>query len=482
MDVVFSYNNKEVVNIHSKAEHYKNIGLLKSKKNPVDEIKNIKTRYLTMTRSQLQNQNGSDLQNIEEILELTDVEKLEKQLSEDYAKNYNQMINQPKNQTNIKNYQQIINDFAGYVKDDNKKEALNSLDQLLQLFGSNLKELKMLNEITKQQKEYEHIAELNELLRFDHFLAQLNDKNKSRRTSIKYFTSNITPVSEFAPVIAEQTQNWADQTVLKQIKERGQMIGEKQGRATIVFENGQKKELTRLKASDSYVNGQHVTYHTNIFPKDNQLTIKHELIFDNIINYLTIKNYRSEKNEALKMVSFSKKNSFIKEALAQLYNLNNNNERYKIYNGLAFKKGEVIKDGQLEQNFRIIRRDIAINFAEMFLVGADKNQAPRILIYNFKAIPIISIIEAIINNIDKMLRNNKDSASLSQGAFFSVAFTKTDINHWEGGAKRSNKYKLQRIEKAIKGIDQMKMQGELKATTLKNLNIKPQDMIPLINS
>lgn len=484
MNIVYVYKVKKEknINIHYWAQHYGDSGLLKARGESLTKIKKIKTRYLQMMRQQLENQHPSSFQEAEDKLSITDMKKLEKQLQEGWAKDYNRQVQMLQNKTQIDIYTDASTKFGKLIKKLDQPNAINKayeqLDRIFTLYsGQSVNTLGIFKTI-KDKWDYAATTDVGQLLKLKNFLNQLNNQTKSK-TSSQWDVSNWTQSSEVSNVMPVLCKDWSDKAVQDAIKNK--MVGTRPNLVSVKFEYMDESKNMIAKAADAQIarsdlqwKGKTVTFERTTTVSGKKLAERTVVTFPNIIDYASIKTYRTDSD--LHLVSYSGKNSFFSEAIAQIYNLTNKT-KYQIYNALAFKQEYEPKGSELDQNFRIIRRDLSINFAEKFLVGIDPNQAQRILIYNFRAIPMITIIDAIVDDMIKRLGDGSDPNSLSRGAFFTISFSKYKItNKWvtmysKNGKKlgASPEGKIRRIKRTVEQINKIQMQGKLKQTKLEEL-------------
>lgn len=485
MDMVYVYKFKKEknINIHYWAQHYEEQGnILTARGEPLTKIKKIKTRYLQMMRQQLENQHPESFKEAEDKLSITDMNKLEKQLQEGWAKHYNEQVQTIENQANINTYIDASTKFGKLIKNLNQPNAINEaykqLDRIYTLYSGQSVDTLGLFKTVKDKWDYAAKTDVGQLLNLKNFLNQLNNQTKSK-TSSQWDVSNWTTASEISTIMPLLSKDWSDKAIQDAIKNK--MIGTRPNPVSVKFDYTNESKNMVAKAADAKIErsdlkwtGKTVTFQRTTTVSEKRLAEKTVMTFPNIIDYASIKTYRTDSD--LHFVSYSGKNSFFSEAIAQIYNLTNKT-KYQIYNALAFKQKYESTGSELDQNFRIIRRDLSINFAEKFLVGIDPNQAQRILVYNFRAIPMITIIDAIIEDMIKRIGDGNDPNSLSRGAFFSISFSKYNVtNKWvtvynKDGKKlgASPEGKMRRIKRTINQINKIKMQGKLQQAKLEEL-------------
>lgn len=172
----------------------------------------------------------------------------------------------------------------------------------------------------------------------------------------------------------------------------------------------------------------------------------------------------------LKLVSYSGSNSILKAALNEIWPgyEYSQEQSYAIYNGLAFKYNKGKDTDAPSQYYRIIRTNLIQVAAEKYLVGVRSNMAQQVLVYNGVAYPMLSIVEAIIDEA----KNEKDFYGSTQNkkSFFSVRLDTTAAyaNQWEAPKRVSIPAAMKRAERARKAINRIRTYGQLNRKMLED--------------
>lgn len=444
-DFVFEYDGTSYPNIHSKPEHYIG-GTLTPYAQTTNKMAAIKTRYLNMMKAQLAGQQtDAKKKAFIEGMELAKFEKMEKQIENKIVEEYNKAAS--KLGGNIGGYNMGVDGYVAALKSGDKDGAIKSLAQIIAVFHQN-KDAVALYEMLKDnpQQIYSDIS-INELINVQAFMkvieAAMNGENY-RNTLNSILTK---PSEALAALIGTYAEAKSD-TEVKDL-----LLGTQSQNIRVSF-SGEFKEI-QSKSADISLGNSYFSY--NIGGSQGSQGVELYDTFD-VETFATVKTYRTAGG--LSLTSYSGKNSFLIPALHQLYGGGNSID-YQIYNTLAFSAGQ--ESGALDTNFRIIRQDLIAKFAENFLIGFNTAEAQRVLVYNFRAYPVLTILADIVNDAKNAVREGNLYGSLSSGDLFSISLTKSAVdNSWVGQKDITNKAnKAVRVKRAYNQINSIAMQGHI---------------------
>lgn len=182
---------------------------------------------------------------------------------------------------------------------------------------------------------------------------------------------------------------------------------------------------------------------------------------------LSTKAYVSAQDKhSIKMVSYSGKNSPLLPMLSSIYGARwqrDERKSYTIYNALAFKYEEGRED-IVARNYRIIRSDLIGAFAENYLVGVDSSVTQSLLVYNYTAYPIIGIIDAIVDEMNKAKKDNRAYGSISNDLFsIRLNTTAAYANKWldQETDPPDTHLACKRIRKVMAAVAKMQTYGQI---------------------
>lgn len=456
---IFKYKDQSMPNIHGHVENYEG-GVLKpySKKS---HFKNIKSRYLAMMRKQLIEQNKSNLTQKEylEALDLVQFEKIEQSIEQQIVASYNNKVNQLSGATG--SFENAKNRLRQALQSkQNKEDAIRALSQMLSVFITHKNEDAIYNIIKNSKNPIEDLG-VEDVVNVRNFLAMIDQVfEQNKDFSIQWFNQALTfPTEALASYIDAYAEDISDKEILELIKKSMTGTSSSKVQATLTDKNGQIKNLNKtIQTKSADIKLKNINFQEDLILNDSGVLIKLDLTVN---TYATVKHYSSSSG-ALGLTSYSGKNSLVIPALKQIYG-GSSLADYRIYNTLAFSQKEEEKKPELDKNFRIIRQDMITLFAEKYLIGFDTDLAQRIFIFNNVAYPVLSIIDAVIENAKNQLRDSdRNFGSLRKGDAFSISFSNAqEIQNEYIGKENSLELKTERIQKVKKSIDQLSSQGQL---------------------
>lgn len=448
-------------NIHGKAEHYEGGVIVPKMK--ASHFDGIKSRYLTTMRQQLERANNKSLDDMYSGgLSLAQFEDMEAALEQQVAETYNNAVNGiganivSQGMSAIRSVEQaaLKQDEQGMIKSFNDIIALFKKDVTAQQL------IDMVNNATIDPID----ADLSELLQVQAFMKNVQsimglDKSSlsSRDFKVKVqnslnsvLTSALESLPLYVSVLGEQV---SDDLVFQTMK--NMRTGTQSETVNITFKGADgfvKSQNIETKSADFALPQLKIQSGTKL--GKNGLVLNSDLTVN---NYVTAKTYRSKASTA-KLISYASSNAIAMNVLHSIYGENPETD-YQLYNTLAFS-GRGSSD--LVQNFKVIRSDMIAAMAEKYIIGYSTEFAQRIMIHNFKAYPILTILSAIAEQAKEQVERN--GIVNTRGLIFSIVFD--DLykikNTWKGDSRENNlDLKLQRIREVKAAIDRASTRGML---------------------
>lgn len=426
------------------------------KKFNIKDIEDIRTRYLQMMK--IQNQENLKIVNKEtgQVYKNT-VERLEnlQNFELDLQKKAVEIYNQNASKVNFNQYAQGLRDFVSHIQNNGKKEEINKFFSVFTV-PVNQKAAGQLLDAVKNSNEIQ-VLDMEDILNMES-LRELVEKGQKKDTSTFYTIWNdINSLMQTATetLAAYAGQIWSKGTTWETIKEC--VIGTKPQTVSISF--GNEKKSVESKSADIKLPGTGIDIDINLL--ENNEKLNGTIIVTPKFNFATIKSYISDRN--IKLTSYSQSNSWLITALRNFYRdqyKNQNELDYVLYNTLVFQnKG----NKTIKENFKIIKQDLTLGYAEKFLVGFNANEAQRLFIYRLKAIPIMDIIAKIIKDATDKVANDKFFGTNGRH-FFYVNIDKIPVILNE----REDKIR-DRLERVKNDINNLKVMGQMNSKALAKL-------------
>lgn len=434
-------------NIHGKAEHYEGGVITQQMKG--DHFQNIKSRYLEIMRSQLAAQQipGSAQENFIKGLKDAKFEKLENVIESQLVNAYNEAAASIGNISSI--YRGISNKLATGIKGRDQAKVIEALNDLIAIFKNSSNEMSLINDINTPGLA-PISAELYELLGIGNLINAVNKlENGELKYSDQWINGLLTPSSEvLASYIDTMAEQASDEKVLHILK--SSQLGTKSLKVVADFGRGGKKTI-QTKSAD--IKMRNIQFDVTTTLSNNQVS---DSITLNVDSYATVKTYR--RNTITKMISYAGTNSIAMNLLHQLYG-NSDQTNYQLYNTLAFYNSNKGK-GDLGENFKIIRSDLVAQAAEKYIIGYSQKEAQRVMIHNYKAYPILSVLAAIAQQASE---KTKDGGQYIRNAIFNIQFDNLYKvkNQWKTGDGSPDELKLSRIQETVAAINAISTRGFL---------------------
>lgn len=458
-------NGPDLPYVHSEAGHFGTTedkgskNLLLQKKFSIDDIKNIKTRYLQMM--DIQNQTNLKIiddttkeQYISGMEKLEHLSNLEFNLQEQIAQAYN------KSAQNI-DFQRYANDLKKFVSDIQTNQITQNVDQFFSIFTDpiNQKAARQLLDLSKNPNKVS-LADIRSILDIDKLNKLVNDKKGQNSSTFYTIWNDINSLMQMATeaLAAYAARGWPEGVTWEEIKKC--VVGAHSQAIQVSFGNEKKSVLS--KRADIKLPGEGITI--NISALENNSELKGTVTVIPKFNFATVKSYISNRN--IKLTSYSQSNSWLITALRDFYEEQYKGDKsgnldYILYNTLVFqnKGNEIIKN-----NFKIIKQDLTLGYAEKFLVGFNAEEAQRLFIYRLQAIPIINIITKIIEDATTQLEKDRFFGTNGRHFFY--------VNIDKIQATIDNKIEnniRDRLERVKNEVNNLKITGQMNSRALREL-------------
>lgn len=439
-------------NIYGHPEHYEGGDITQKFKG--NHFQNIKSRYLATMKTQLAAQQVPDSaeQHYIENLGIAQFQNLEAGIEQRMVEAYNNNI-----VPGLSGYMTAAKALDTGLKNADKKAVISALNQIIHIYKTANPQLMALIDETNENELAVIPAELDELLGVSLIMKTIdNIVSGNQAYNSQTVSSILTPSSEATSLLSDAVDAMAE----------GQIDGEilkmiKSGMLGTTSENlvGPGGKQVKGKATDIQL--QHVQMVEEVIGEDGQVTVRHTFQVD---PYATVKTYRSKSNIS-KMISYAGENSIAMSLLHEIYGEGPEVD-YQLYNTIAFhgKKGI---PGDLKNNYDIIRSDMVAQAAEKYIIGYTQTTASQLMIHNFRAYPILTILSAIAEQASQ--KTNNGGTYGGRGSIFRIDFDdayKLDkVTNWivVGGdaSIQSTEAKIQRIKDTKSKIDAISTRGFL---------------------
>lgn len=434
-------------NIHGKPEHYEGGRITQKMKG--DHFKNIESRYLNTMKAQLagQQKDGSKQQAFINGLKDAQFQDIEAEIERQLAEAYNAAVTQMGDVSGA--YKRISGALDKGIKTKNQAAVVKALNDLIDLFKGANNTMGLINEVNAQGLQPVS-AELYELLGIGNLIEAVSKiENGELKYSSQWVNGLLTPSSEvLASYIDAMAEEVADEEIIKYLAKS--QLGTKSSKVTVDFGTGGTKQVS-IKSADIKARNVQFDVTTNRISK-NAVT---DSIVLNVDSYATVKTYR--RNTTSKMISYAGENAIAMNLLHQIYGQSPQID-YQLYNTLAFHKRSGSDD--LAVNFRIIRSDLVAQAAEKYIIGYTQTEAQRLLIHNYTAYPVLSILSAIARQAQEKMANSGEYVNKT---IFNIDFDNIYKikNTWATGEGSPNELKLQRIKETVDVINSASTRGFL---------------------
>lgn len=500
-ELVFVWDGVAYPHVHADRHmnNVKNILLPKNDREVVNRFKELKRRYMNILSKDINvsnlNVKGAKMTPQEMDMILKELQKMsssgsmeiEKQLQNELTKEMNYIASQL-NITNgsLTDVKQSL--YSTARKGDNgQQQFFDALDMLIEAIdgevghfknkGDAISNWKLIHK-TKNVPKFLDSNQISFAQRVEALLGNAKEK-AGGNFQIKNGTINslLTDFSEYAAGAIQYVQSQGNKEavdamikILNEQAQFGQQLVKQNIKFTGAKNNSEAKTLRGYKgkiskAADSS-NRTHVTTNVkmNVNGKDVTVTATYEL--DHAI---TTKEYIGQ-SDSLKLVSFSGQNSVLLQQLREVFNFNTEN-KYAIYNGLAFSFTGYGDSRTPRENYRIIRTNLIAKNAEKYIVGLTKSEGQRTLVYNGYAYPLLGIISAIAEQGIEAVKNSREYGSIvSNNDLFAIKIEYSDAdktaNKWLGPETNSLAQSKIRIKKVYDAIGKLKTYGQLNRKAL----------------
>lgn len=434
-DFVFEWKGQRYPNIHGYVDNYDGGQLLQVYGKNNNRFANLETRYLNTMRAQLiAQQSSNSTKTFLEATEFLDFSKLEASIEESIVRNYNNFVD---------NFDQQL---FGTYSDEDKEKALQGLDNLINAFKQNEDAISLINAINQARASSPILEDLPRLLKVEGFIKLIDKITSDKGIFSKGMLGSILtkPLKKLAQVIDFKANNIAN----KKIREA---FNKKTSRTKVTYDFGDVNQKIITGASSVQLAKRNAKLGEYITTGENSVDNNFSLDVD---SYALVRTQdTSNRYRSLRLASYGKSNSILMSELKKLYKNNSQLVDYQLYNTLANQKAG---NHDLDENFKIIKSDVACDLAEKLIIGFESNLAQRVLIYNFRAYPMLSIISAIAKEGQEII---EAGGTYDQGNIFGITISGVN-NQWIGGRKNSY-LKYKRVQKVKKLIDEISINGRL---------------------
>lgn len=441
--------------IHRNGKNYLGEKIVRDNVNNLkDKVKQIQKRYYDKMFNQVKNLVNQDAKKLLEII--SSPEEFIDAIEQQTAKKFNDNANN--NMSAIQSFNEAVNNLKKALKEPNEiDEAFFKLIQTM--FNANDETMQKLWQILNNG---ENVTQLfsKELINISGMYAAIkNFKNTGKSLNYQWLSSVLSAPSEAMAAMtamgADSIASVADKEILK---------GTQINNNTKIKYSGDDLITTVIdKGVDFQIQGANVTIPYSIVSSSKEkekieLSLKYDLT-----NFYSVKNYISQrKNSDINLISHGGTHSFAIEVFKRAFP----EKEYAIYNAMAIRQNV---NSTIDDNFRILREDLILNFAEQFISGFGENNLQSVFVSNFKAYPVGALICAMAADMEKFLDEGKYIGS--SGSLFTIAFNKTGIaaNNKANDITSNLQKAFVRSKKLKEKIDKIGFQGKLNGKALESV-------------
>ena len=338
------------------------------------------------------------------------------------------------------------------VQTGNKQMVISALNQIISIFKASDPRIGGLIQETNNNQLSVIPAALSDLIGVSNIIAAVDRVIQGNGYNAQTINSILTPSGEAIAALSATIDSMAEDVSGEAIISQLQKAMKGTTRSYVAMEQNPNKTVEN-KATD--IQFPQVKYRETVRRQGAEVLNDIELIVD---PYATVKTYRSDRSNVVKMISYANRNSIAMDVLKDIYG-DTDMSNYQLYNTIAFNgKG----NSDLAQNFKIIRSDMVAELAEKYIIGYNDNTtaASQIMIHNFKAYPILVVLAAISQQAREA--TEKGELYSSSSSIFSIRFDAMYKikNTWVGDTL-SDASKYDRILQVKSAIDNISTRGYL---------------------
>lgn len=190
--------------------------------------------------------------------------------------------------------------------------------------------------------------------------------------------------------------------------------------------------------------------------------------------------YYVGRQDWVHLSQYSGKNSILMDSLHEIYGATWDDETaYAIYNALVFSWAPESKGDGPDKNYRIIRHDLILRTAYVYLAGSQVGNEVKVFIHNNKVYPILGILKAIY---DKEINTTDVFNTTKADRYFDIYISHGgDANKWipapNDGNTRAAKYTPNkgaatiRIKRAMDACTKLLTRASIKVSLLDQATI-----------
>ena len=467
MSVVFSFNGESNINIHGHGQNYD--GSILPQKNKVgSKFKNIKSRYLAMMKAQVlgNNSGNPDVTAYVEALRMAKFRDMEAEFEMALVNNYNAFAASLGSGGGFIGGAQGV---AAGLSSGNKAQAIAGVESIINAFRTNMNAASLIEAINSNTMSPMEatMAEITGIAGLVKYVSSV--MNGSAQYNAKTLSSILTKPSEsLAALINDYCEDAGDEAVMETLGKA--MTGASSVTANFAVGSRSRGVSGSVQTKSADFRGRDISYSEVIARNGTaSVTVAPNLTFT---PFATVKTYRSA-NMSLGLTSYSGANSILVPTLHAIYGSSPGMD-YIIYNTLAFSSAGS-PGSSMDTNYRIMRSDMIAEMAEKYLIGFSNERAQQMLIFNYRAYPMLTIMSAIADQAASSVEAGNYYGSISSGDIFSISFSAAS-NDFVGQPGRNNPYlKMRRIERVRKAIEGLTSKGKI------NMNALTKQVPSLLN-
>lgn len=489
-DLIWKYGNKELPHIHAKREHVDNTILLAPSYG-----QGAKTNKLLSKEFYIKNQFAPTKSSSKDLLRLindiTDpsiLEKIEQSLQEQLAEQDNKKFELVSNATDLDQALKNLKTVMRRSQVADGKKFIEAFDGLMSLIDKDVPSIQLWSSIINHPEDgvvvnsHDIVAidELRQAMRkYLDSISATGSLGIAKEAALALFNVISSIISENYYTGIQQIEKNAEFTVSEAFK----AVKANPGPSDVLKTGTQTGD--RIESTDLITIGRLEKAADSIAKKHVKVAYGNEKYTFEVTVPTSMKYYVRQNTRWVHLSQYSGKNSILMDSLHDIYGSNWDAEtQYAIYNALAFSHSSRRND-VIEKNFKIIKHDLIMRTAYIYLAGSKKSLGQRVFIYNSRAYPVINILQAIIdkesNTEDVFQRSNKDK-------YFDIEISGVGdkINRWidtRGNAidvARSDTKNLvpnrakatRRIENVIAACDVAQTRGKVKTSVLSEKILK----------
>ena len=474
-DLVWVYENEKLPHVHGRRNHIVNTILLTPNRGQAAKTWKLSTvRYMENQFAPIKSTPKNLLKLIKDITDPKILENIEQSLQEQLVAQDNKKFNLVTNASSLD--QALVDLKAAMVEGQTAdgRKFIEAFDGLLTVIDNEVPTIQMWGEIISHP-ENGIILNPNDIVA----IAELKQLMSKYLDSISA-TGTLGIADEVAQALFNVISKIVSEnyyTGIQQIEKNVEFKVTEVFKAVKLTPGPQDVKMIgaqgeKIDSTDPITSGRIEQTADSIVKKHVKVTYDGNKYTFDLMFPATMKYYIRDKVNWVHLSQYSGKNSILMDSLYDMYGSNWSPEMaYAIYNALAFSWSSEYKNDSADKNFRIIKHDLILRTAYIYLAGSRKSLGERIFIYNKQAYPIINILQAII---DKEMDREDIFNRFNTDKYFDIEITHAgDANKWvpaEGDPANvltpNRKAATQRIHNVLDACNTAKTRGKLKTSVL----------------